>query len=143
MADPLLAVPVITTAIGVLGGAWQLLRTHQQNVTAFEDSLAREYRELAASLPIKAFLGENLTEQEHEENLDRFYHYFDLSNEQAFLHERRRVRASTWKFWKDGIASNFKRPAFRRAWNEVCRRSSDFSELRALFPPGPDSDEKP
>lgn len=136
MADSLIAVPGITIAVGVLLAAWQLLRTHRQSVTAFEDSLAREYRELAATLPVKAFLDGDLSEQEYKENLDKFHHYFNLSNEQAFLYEQKRVRASTWKFWKDGIASNLKRPAFKRAWNEVCRRaSSDFVELRTLFPP--------
>jgi len=142
MADLSITIPGITTAVSVLLVAWQLLRTHQQSVTVFEDSLAREYRELTAKIPTKAFLEGNLTEQEYEANFDKFYRYFDLSNEQAFLHKKRRVRASTWIFWKDGIASNLKRPAFKRAWNEVCKRSSDFAELRALFPPDtvPDGD---
>ncbi|HUD49612.1 MAG TPA: hypothetical protein VMR33_22485 [Candidatus Baltobacteraceae bacterium] len=142
MADPSITIPGITTTVSVLLVAWQLLRTHRQSVTVFEDSLAREYRELTAKIPTKAFLEGNLTEQEYEANFDKFYRYFDLSNEQAFLHEKRRVRGSTWKFWKDGIASNLKRPAFKRAWNEVCEKSSDFAELRAHFPPAtvPDGD---
>ena len=137
MNDPSIILPAITTAIPVLLVAWQLLRTHRQGVTEFEDALSREYRELAATIPTGAFLGEELSRQEYEANLDKFYHYFDLSNEQAFLHEQKRVRASTWKFWKDGVASNLKRPAFKRAWSEVCHRCSDFAELRALFPPDP------
>lgn len=135
MGDPLISIPAVTTAVGVLVAAWQLFRAHRQAVTAFEDSLAREYRELAAELPIEAFLGRNLTDQQYRQSSDKFYHYFDLSNEQVFLYQRKRVRASTWTFWKDGIGSNLRRPAFKRAWREVCERCSDFSELRELFPP--------
>ena len=134
--DTLTTVPNFATAIGVLIAAWQLWRAYRQSITTFEDSLACEYRELAATLPTKALLGERLTDQEHNDHFDKFYRYFDLSNEQAFLHECRRISPSTWQFWRDGIASNLRRPAFRRAWNEVCRRdNSVFSELRTLSPP--------
>lgn len=112
------------TAVGVFIAAWQLWRTHRQSITTFEDSLACEYRELAATLPTKALLGERLTDQEHSAHFDKFYRYFDLSNEQAFLHECGRISPATWQFWRDGIASNLKRPAFSRAWNEVCRRDN-------------------
>ena len=134
--DTLTAVSSVATAVGVLVAAWQLWLAHRQSITAFEDSLAREYRELAAMLPTKALLGEPLTEQEYREHFDDFYRYFDLSNEQAFLHQCGRIRRCTWQFWRDGIASNLTRPAFTCAWREVCSRTnSDFSELRALFPP--------
>src|SRR5258708_39067788 len=106
----------IATATGVFVAAWQLWRARRQSITTFEDSLAREYRELAATIPTKALLGEELTEQEYREHFDEFYRYFDLSNEQAFLHQRGRIRRSTWQFWRDGIASNLRRPAFRPAW---------------------------
>lgn len=135
-ADTISAVSGSITAIGIAVAAWQLWLAHRQAVTTFEDSVAREYRELAATLPIKALLGEALTEDEYTAYFDEFYRYFDLSNEQASLHQRKRIRRSTWRFWRDGIASNLKRTAFRRAWSEVCSRSDgDFSELRALFPP--------
>jgi hypothetical protein len=135
-SDTLTVFSTFATAIGVFIAAWQLWRTHRQSITAFEDSLAREYRELAATLPIKALLGERLTDQEHSDHFDKFYRYFDLSNEQAFLHECGRISPATWQFWRDGIVSNLKRPAFTRAWNEVCRRDkSVFSELRTLSPP--------
>jgi hypothetical protein len=133
----------IATAIGVLIAAWQLKQAHrqsitasEQNITAFEDSFAREYRELAATLPTKALLGDPLSEEEYAKHFDEFYHYFDLSNEQAFLHLSGRVTPATWKFWHDGIASNLRRSAFDRAWKEIAKRSgSDFAELRRFFPP--------
>lgn len=140
IAEILNIVSSFATTVGVTVAAWQLWLSRQQNITAFEDSLAREYRELTAKLPTKALLeekeGEQLSEEEYRNHFDEFYRYFDLSNEQAFLHKQKRVRCSTWKFWHDGIASNLKRPAFKRAWSEVCARcGSDFSELRTLFPP--------
>ena len=138
MTDTFSAVSNTATAVGVLVAAWQLWLAHRQSITTFEDSFAREYRMLAARLPTKALLAEPLTEEEHQKHFDEFYHYFDLCNEQAFLHQCRRIRHSTWVYWRDGMASNFKRPAFQRAWSEVClRANSDFSELRALFPPEP------
>lgn len=135
-ADTISAISGGVTAIGVVVAAWQLWLAHRQSVTTFEDTVAREYRELAATLPTKAFLGEELNEEEYRDHFDEFYRYFDLSNEQASLHQRKRIRRATWQFWHDGIASNLKRPAFRRAWSEVCSRADgDFSELRTLFPP--------
>lgn len=138
MNDILTLLSSIATAIGVLVAAWQLWLAHRQSVTAFEDSFAREYRELAATLPTKALLGESLTDEEHAAHFDEFYHYFDLSNEQVFLHLKKRITPGTWKFWRDGMASNLRRPAFKRAWSEIAARaSSDFAELRLFFPPDP------
>src|ERR1035437_3523666 len=134
--DTLTTISSFATAIGVLIAAWQLWRAYRQSITTFEDSLASEYRELAATLPTKALLGERLTDREHNDSFDKFYRYFDLSNEQAFLHGCGRISLSTWQFWREGIASHLRSPAFRRAWNEVCRRDKAvFSELRTLSPP--------
>ena len=138
MTEIFTAIPHVATAIGVCLAAWQLWQAHRQSVTTFEDSFAREYRELAATLPTKALLGEPLSEDEHQQYFDEFYHYFDLCNEQVFLNQRRRITPATWKFWYDGIASNLRRPAFKRAWSEIAAKANDdFSELRALCPPEP------
>ena len=138
MNDILTLLSSLATAVGVLVAAWQLYLAHRQSITAFEDSFAREYRELAATLPTKALLGEPLTEEEHVKHFDEFYHYFDLSNEQTFLYLTKRVTPGTWKFWHDGMASNLRRPAFKRAWSEIAARAnSDFAELRQFFPPEP------
>lgn len=133
----------IATAAAVVVGAWQLVLAHRLSVTNFEDTFAKEYRELAAKLPTKALLGEALSDDEHAKHFDEMYHYFDLCNEQAFLHSVGRVSDKTWIFWKDGIASNLQRPAFERAWSEIAARANDdFSELKALFPPKPYPDER-
>lgn len=126
----------IATAVGVVVAAWQLWLTRKQSCTSFEDSLAKEYRELAATLPTKALLGEPLTDEEHAEYFDEFYRYIDLCNEQAFLHKTGRISEDTWTFWNDGIATNLARPAFSRVWREIAARANnDFSELRRLSPP--------
>jgi len=112
--------------------------------TAFEDSLTAQYRQIASTLPLKALFGESLTSQEHNAHLQYFYRYFDLCNEQAFLHKNGRVSDSTWAFWEDGILTNLRRPAFAAAWQEVASRArDDFNELRSLCPPNAASAAQP
>ena len=119
---------------GILVATRQLRITSQQALTTFEDSLAHEYRDLAARLPTKALLGEPLSQTEQQNAFDEFYHYFDLSNEQVFLRQIGRVSQSTWTYWRDGIKSNLGRPAFACAWDEINNRApKDFSELRRLI----------
>lgn len=124
------------TAFGAIAAAWQLYLVHKQGRTNFEDSFAKEYRVLAAKLPTKALLGDVLTDEEFKEHFDEMYHYFDLCNEQVFLNKNGRISKQTWKFWKAGIESNLRRPAFEKAWSDIsANENCDFSELRALFPP--------
>lgn len=137
MIEVLSAVASGATAVAVIVAAWQLVLSHRQAVTTFEDSLAKEYRDIAATLPVKALLGEALSDAEHQDKFDEFYRYFDLCNQQVFLRQTGRVSDKTWRFWQEGIVSNLRRPAFERAWFEVAARSNgDFSELRSLAPPG-------
>lgn len=129
----------IATAVGVAIAGWQLALTKRQAVLQFEDQLSSQYRALIRDLPVGALLGERLSEAEQAAALNTFYHYFDLSNEQAFLHEQRRVSGATWESWKEGIEQNLRRPAFRAAWEEVSRRApQSFDELRRLLA-GPSS----
>ena len=138
MLNLLSALASVATAIAVFFAAWQLVLSQRKAMTAFEDSLAKEYRDLAAKLPVKALLGEPLTEAEYSRHFDELYHYFDLCNEQVFLMQAGRVSKRTWAFWRDGMASNLARPAFSLAWSEIAARAGeDFSELRKLFPPDP------
>jgi hypothetical protein len=104
----------------------------EQATTQFEDELSREYRELARELPVKALLGDELTEDEFEEQFPDLYYYVDLSNEQVFLRFEERVSRETWENWQDGIESNLSRPAFQMAWEEIKERSDTFQELRRL-----------
>jgi hypothetical protein len=131
------AVPPVATAIGVCVAGWQLWLTKKQSVVQFEDQMSAQYREIARRLPIEALLGEALDPERHAKSLGDFYHYFDLSNEQAFLHKRRRITKATWCEWKEGIEQNLGRPAFALAWSEITHRAPDsFNELREIVPPG-------
>jgi hypothetical protein len=123
----------VATAIGVLMAWWQIRLAKQQATTQFEDTIAREYREIALRLPVKALLGEQLDDDQHNEELENFYHYIDLTNEEIFLRLQNRVGLQTWSNWRDGIRSNLSKPAFKTAWDEIKRRAPDnFSELRRL-----------
>lgn len=123
----------IVTAIGVVIAAVQLWLTKRQAVTAFEDQVSNEYRQIARSIPVKALLCENLTDQEFDKALNELYNYIDFSNEQVFLRQQRRIRKSTWQNWCEGIESNLKLPAFNKAWKLVKEKLPDsFNELRTL-----------
>lgn len=130
----------LATAFGVFVAAWQLRHTKDQALTTFEDQLAAQYREIARRLPVKALLGERLDDSEQAAALADFYHYFDLSNEQAYLHSCGRVRPQTWEEWRQGIEANVSRPAFEEAWCEIQKRSpNSFGDLKAsnAVPPCP------
>lgn len=134
--EQLTALSNIATAVSAAVAAYQLFITRHQATTTFEDTLNAQYRQAIACLPLKAFFGEPITEQELARLLPHFYRYFDLCNEQAFLFSLGRVSAKTWKNWEEGIKGNMNRPAFKVAWNEVARRASgDFDSLRKLCPP--------
>lgn len=133
--ETLSALSSIATAVGVGVAAYQLRVAQKQSVTTFEDSLTVQYRQVVASIPLKALFGETLSDDELKANLQYFYRYFDLCNEQAFLYLNGRISKKTWEFWKDGIITNLHRPAFARAWEIIARcAKEDFDELRLLYP---------
>ena len=133
IASVMTALGVIFTSIGVFLAWRQILFTKRQAVVQFEDSLAREYREIMQELPVGAWLGEELDDEEYAHALDSFYRYIDLSNTQTFLRKKGRVSAETWEEWCAGIQWNLSRPAFRKAWVEIKTKAEDiFEELRRL-----------
>ena len=100
-----------------LEDAWQAAREHQ----------------LDHPPAVTALLGEALTEEQKRECFDSLFRYYDLSNEQAYLRQKSRIRAETWVFWSDGMRSNFKKPAFHWAWKEIEQSGTqDFNEFRQL-----------
>ena len=124
----------VATAVAVVFAALDLRATKEQARTAFADRMSAQYREIVRRLPIEALLGETLSDPKQGEALPNFYHYFDLSNEQAYLHEKGRISQETWDEWKEGIRQNLKRPAFSFAWREVTRRAPEsFDELRRFL----------
>lgn len=122
--------------VGAVAAFWQLRLLKTQSVTSFEDGLVDEYRDIAKELPLDALLGVDMSPQDVAQALPAFYRYFDLCNQQLFLHQEGRIRKATWALWRDGIVSNLQRPAFARAWAEIAAKAAgDFDELRALCPP--------
>src|SRR5260221_14273042 len=108
--DYVQVVASLATALGIFIAGWQLYLTKRQAVTQFEDQLTAQYREIARRIPLRALLGEGIDEALYEKVLPEFYHYFDLSNEQAFLHEKGRITRRTWMNWREGIEQNLRRP---------------------------------
>ena len=123
----------VATALGVFVAAFQIWASKKQAITAFEDTLSSQYRDLIQRLPIEV-LGENLDDSTYQEELIRFYHYIDLTNNQIFLRQCNRVSRKAWIDWCKGMNSTMSRPAFARAWSEISQRAPDsFSELRRLI----------
>jgi hypothetical protein len=125
----------LATATGVGTAVVQLRMSRIQNRTEFEDSLTREYREIARELPIDVFLNKALSPEELSDHRNAFYRYFDLCNEQVFLRQTNRISRTTWEQWRDGITTNLGRQAFRDAWNLYfdADPDADFRELRLLM----------
>lgn len=128
------AIASAATAIGVAIAAWQLFVSRSQAQSQFEDSFSEHYRGILNDLPLDALLGRELRGTALDAALRAFYNYFDLSNEQAFLAARGRIRKATWKNWREGIEQHLRRPGFRQAWERL-RPDLDgsFDDLRALM----------
>jgi hypothetical protein len=84
------AAAVTLTAGGVAFGVLQVKLTKEQVELVksqaevdFEDDLAREYRSIIRDIPARAFI--ETADTVTEEELNAFFRYFDLSNEQLFL----------------------------------------------------------
>jgi len=79
---------------------WQQIRlVRKQATTTFEDSLAAQYRRIMESIPTDIWLGSQLKTLDIERQAqcrDAIYRYIDLSNEQAFLHTKKRVTDEAW-----------------------------------------------
>lgn len=129
-------------AIGVFFAFIQLRTAKNIAQLQFEDSLAKEYRELASRIPTKALLGQELLEAEYQESFDELYRYVDLSNEQVSLRQRGRISEAVWKSWCSGMQSNLSLPSFKRAWLEIQEQSINFQELRRLEKEGFNLDPK-
>ena len=105
----------------------------KQGRTAFEDSLTEHYPRIMESIPTDIWMGSELKALDNERRdhcREAIYRYLDLSNEQAFLHDKKRVTDETWIEWSDGIRVNMKLPSFKEVWAEVAEKCPEsFAEL--------------
>lgn len=127
------AIGSVATAGAVLIAAGQVRSASKAARTGFEDSLAREYRDIARSIPMTVHLGAELKDAEFEQALPAIFQYIDLSNQQVFLRMRGRIGRVTWREWCEGIQFNLTRPGFRAAWEHLKAQGPDtFNELRRI-----------
>jgi hypothetical protein len=138
LTEVLRFVDAITSAATVIIAflAWRQIRLlREQARTTFEDSLTEHYRNIMESIPTDVWLGlalKTLDRERHDRCRDAIYRYIDLSNEQATLHNMKRVTDEVWREWSEGIRVNMKLPAFRDVWAEVGEKCPEnFKELRA------------
>lgn len=128
----------VATVVLAIVALWQIGQIKRQFITAFEDRMTEQYRKLMKDIPTDVWLGaelKTLGEEQMRRCRDAIYRYIDLSNEQAFLHDQRRVRPETWRIWKEGIRSNMDLQAFKEVWKEVIAQKppSSFEFLRNLL----------
>ena len=120
-------------AFGALLIFLQIRQSKLQAKTEFEDGLNSEYGRIIHAIPARALLGKMLSKKQMSQSLDELLSYVDLCNEQAFLRQQNRIGSEPWRFWADGMKSNFSRPAFRQAWEIIkTKLPSDYNELRRL-----------
>lgn len=133
MIEILTAISLMATAFGVLLTAWQLWVARSLSQSAFEDSLAKEYRELVREIPVDVLLGREVEPEKFIKVRELVFNYLDLTNEQAYLRCKGRIRKSTWCEWAEGARFNLGLPMFHTVWKEVKQDAPDmFTELRRL-----------
>jgi hypothetical protein len=140
VGNTLTAAATFLTALGVGAAVWQLRQNGQDARAQFEEALTARYREIVNRLPVWSLFDlDELTPEQRariaqEQTMSAFYQYFDLCNEQVFLHDKERLDPKTWEEWRKGIAGNLRRKSFRTAW--VCHIKphvgEDFQEFKAL-----------
>jgi hypothetical protein len=128
------AIGSIATAITVAVAAVQIAMAGRQERTQFEDGLVKEYRELLSDLSGDVLLQLPAADDLAliKDQIQVYYRYFDLCNEQVFLRQKNRIRPDTWREWRSGIMTNLQRSGFRGAWELVCEKTDSFVELRTL-----------
>lgn len=126
------AIAAVAAAGGVIYAHQQLRSSRDISQLQFEDTLAKEYRDIANRLPTNALLGDDLLGDEYLKAFDELFHYIDLSNEQVCLRQRNRISKVVWQSWCEGIKTNLSLSTFNRAWLDIQSRSTSFQELRRL-----------
>lgn len=121
----------IATTIAVVFLGVQLWLGRSQSRTAFEDDLSQQYRRLIATQLQVALLSSLTNEQARE--VEGYYQYLDLCNEQTFLRMTGRVRKRTWREWSNGIQYVLEETPTGHAW-AILREGIplQFKELQRL-----------
>ena len=97
--DLITAIASTATAVGVIIAVVQLWHAEKLAKAEFEDQFRRDYRDICKDLPVKSFLGKDLSSEELEASLGLFHQYFHLCNSQIFLRSQGKISEATWKMW--------------------------------------------
>lgn len=114
----------LITAVSVFLAALGIWINRLMAQSAFENQLAKEYRELIREIPVdvligkKGFTSRNLRAQDQRAR-ENIFNYLDLCNEQVYLRRKGRIRSSTWKEWSSGMRDNLRLPMFEHVWIEI------------------------
>ena len=114
--DLITAIASSATAIGVIIAVVQLWHAEKLAKSEFEDQFRRDYRDICKDIPVRAFLGHELSAANLESALNTFHQYFHLCNSQIFLRSQAKISDSTWQMWSSGIQANMNLVAFEQAW---------------------------
>jgi hypothetical protein len=129
------AIATLIIALGLIFSRKQLKLAEKQLKQSFEERFNAEYRSILKDLPYQAFMGTTFEIEKYEEYLPAFFRYFDLSNEECFLNNNKKIEPDTWAEWRSGIIWNFKFEAFRKAWDKFQDDGENdlFKELKVLL----------
>ena len=118
---------------GVAFAAWQVLVARAQTRANFEQLFVLHYRRIVASIPLEAFLGDQVVYNPAsgvgaDLAIRRaFYDYFELCEDEFFYAKgrlgpcSRRIGRRTWRDWEAGMRGHLALPAFAVAWTDISR----------------------
>jgi hypothetical protein len=106
----------VATAAGIFAVGWQLVLNRRQMMAEFERTFGERYERIIRDVPLPMLIGQVEDPTNDATALRAFFDYFELCEEELYYRRQGKVSRSTWKDWWEGIALNFRRPAFRTAW---------------------------
>jgi hypothetical protein len=123
------------TIVAVVIAGRQIFLMKQQEKNGYEHSFNAQYRDIISRLPAEVLLGQSISTVETKRALGAFVAYFDLCNEQIWLHHQLGlISHASWVEWEEGIVSQLATPAFRAAWKLMDQNKPNvYRELREFI----------
>lgn len=113
----------LVTAVGVWVVWHQTGKISKQLKLQNYSDYTKRYQEIILNFP------EDVNEQEfilvgrddYKKTMRYMRAYFDMCYEEWHLHTRGLMDDETWSVWRDGMKTAFSKPAFKQAWEIVCK----------------------
>lgn len=130
------------TALGTVFGAYIIYNQLKINQivyqSTFENDIVKRFYKITNDITFKVMFlkkGELEFTKLLDEKINFFYQYFDLTNQELFLNEKKRINPDTWIEWKEGIVWIMKLDSFKYAWEKVNEKCADdtFNEFREFI----------